>query len=333
MFSPEQIIFAPTSRCNLACGHCRVARTSDSLDPDSAVAFMEDCREHGIEVLGYSGGEPFLEPGFLARTAAAAVRLDMRFDRLMTNGIWYSSPGEPDRTLSTLYDSGFDGTFGVSFDRWHGQDPERLSRFFLAAFRIWGRKDIAEIVHVRSEEDAAWYRDLRRLASLIGARVESDDGIPVALVPESAPRESRPPRMPGPDDGSRLHVSILDIPFSPPAGEARWDAGEWFRDDRCEGPGNVFYVHPDGRIAVCCGFANERPELVVGRLGVDGWDRLMANARSNSHVAACYTGGLGALRERLEREGVRFPGKLSDPCVLCDYLCAHGLACRGRGGA
>ena len=55
MFKPEEIIFAPTADCNLACPHCRVTRIPDRLEARDAVAFMKSCRAAGLELMHSSG--------------------------------------------------------------------------------------------------------------------------------------------------------------------------------------------------------------------------------------------------------------------------------------
>ncbi|PKL23457.1 MAG: hypothetical protein CVV47_14555 [Spirochaetae bacterium HGW-Spirochaetae-3] len=75
---------------------------------------------------------------------------------------------------------------------------------------------------------------------------------------------------------------------------------------------------------MCCGFANENPQLKIGTVR-NSFGELMRNAAERPQVRACYETGLGAVRERLEREGVRFPGKTGDVCFFCDYLCKEGL--------
>jgi hypothetical protein len=81
-------------------------------------------------------------------------------------------------------------------------------------------------------------------------------------------------------------------------------------------------VHPDGNVAVCCGFANENPELIAGNI-LDGPGALISSARKMPHVRRAYEEGLGALRVNLEAEGLVFPGKTDDMCFFCDWLCRH----------
>jgi MoaA/NifB/PqqE/SkfB family radical SAM enzyme len=315
VFKPEQIIFAPTSRCNLACAHCRVRRGPEELSEAEAVSFLERCSGGSIERVGFSGGEPFLRPEFLQAVSRAAVKHDFYFDRLMTNGVWFNSKQELESVLSGLYDAGFDGTFGVSVDAYHDQESEKLALFFESVFRIWSRKDCAEILSVRSPDETQAIVKLRDLARLLGGELvlEGDEPAAIAAV---HPNPSAP-------FGEELRVAILRFPYSASAEEGAWGSTRWFKDDFCEGPGNVFYVHPNGSIAVCCGFSNENPELIIGNIRDDDYESLLRRAGESSFVRLCYEKGLDARRRELEAAGTAFPGKTEDICFFCDWLCKH----------
>ncbi len=342
-FDPKEVIFAPTATCNLACGHCRVNRNRGKgarwLTTEAAVNFLRDCAAHGIERVGFSGGEPFLEPDFLAAVCADAVDLGLEFDRLMTNGTWFKGEEDLRDTLETLYDSGFDGKIGLSLDDWHGQEPERVALFIDVANDVSGRNDAVEIDSALSR-DGLWpaelleatvaalnarieaERDGSRLARFRGVRLLREDGVPRALE-DAIYRENAAAGM---DDGGGLRIPITGIPYSRGINDAdAWKSPEWFRDDFCEGPGNVLYVHPDGIVAACCGFANERPELALGSVE-DGVEALVAAGRSRPYVRACYETGLGEYRKELEAKGIEFPGKTDDMCFFCDWVCGKGLS-------
>lgn len=318
MFQPVQIIFAPTSRCNLCCSHCRVRRGSEELSAQEASAFLERCARGGIERVGFSGGEPFLRPDFLAAVCRTAVSQGLYFDRLMTNGDWFTDEGDLEGALSDLFEAEFDGTFGLSADAFHGQDPGRLAAFLTAVFRIWGRKDCAEILSVRSPDDGPWVEDMRTLAERLGGRLVLRDGEPRGIA-DAAPRREEAAA------GETLDIPILRFACSAAGTDAGWGARRWFREDFCEGPGNVFYVHPDGSVAVCCGFANENPSLIVGNILEDDYDSLMKSAEKNPHVRLAYEKGMDARRRELEAGGVKFPGMTDDICFFCDYLYRNKL--------
>ena len=75
-FRPNYLSFAGTYQCNLTCPHCCVPiEWPDRLDIQVALRFLEDAHAHGIGMLGFTGGEPFLYPKFvhsLCRRAAEA---------------------------------------------------------------------------------------------------------------------------------------------------------------------------------------------------------------------------------------------------------------------
>src|SRR4051812_49619934 len=65
-FRPNYLSFAGTYQCNLSCPHCCVPiEWPDRLEVGAAVRFLEDARAYGVEVLGFTGGEPFLYREFL----------------------------------------------------------------------------------------------------------------------------------------------------------------------------------------------------------------------------------------------------------------------------
>jgi len=322
MFQPEEIIFAPTGRCNLRCPHCRVTRGPSEIEAADAVAFLDTCADAGIERVGFSGGEPFLRLDFLVAVTKAAVSRGLFFDRLMTNGDWWIDEAELEAGLGAVFDAGFDGVIGLSWDAYHGQAPARARSFIQALASAWGRKDAVEILSVRSPDDLSFLRDLEAVASGLGGRVEKLAGEPARIVDEAFSSRSES----DPDDGSGLNIQVQRFGRSRSAAEGAsgmaeaWGDASWFVDDLCAGPGNVFYVHPDGSVAPCCGFANESAALKLGTVR-DSYERLMENAQANSQVRACFDEGLGSVRKRLEASGTRFPGKTRDICFFCEHLC------------
>src|SRR3989442_11226085 len=89
-FRPNYLSFSGTYQCNLTCPHCCVpVEWPDRLDIGVALAFLEDARAQGIDILGFTGGEPFLYPEFLHALTQRAVKLGYRFDKIMSNGVWH----------------------------------------------------------------------------------------------------------------------------------------------------------------------------------------------------------------------------------------------------
>lgn len=322
MFKPEEIIFAPTARCNLRCSHCHVSRSfKETLDAKASVKFLKSAAAQGINRVGFSGGEPFLVPDFLAEISRAAVGLDMLFGRLMTNGLWYRNRQDLASVLNQVAASGFDGKIGLSADSYHRSVGRELLPFIIEVFRAFGRKDCLDITAVvpgtlSKKKKAGGDRLYKSIARGLGGHLECDrQGRPVRIRDDSTSML----------DGEALFIPINRIDCSGGPDADRWNDGRWFRDDFCEGPGQVLYVHPDGRIAPCCGFANESKELIIGSIYEDDAKTVIGRARKMPILRAVYNKGLGKLRQELERKGTRFPGKTGDICFFCEYICSRKL--------
>ncbi len=66
---PTTLIWLLTVRCNLECRHCYVARferSADELTPEQARNVLNRAVEHGLEYVGFSGGEFLLRPDALS---------------------------------------------------------------------------------------------------------------------------------------------------------------------------------------------------------------------------------------------------------------------------
>src|SRR5262245_52925623 len=58
---PNYLSFSGTYQCNLSCAHCCVPiEWPDRLDVAVALRFLEQAHAAGIEVVAFTGGEPFL---------------------------------------------------------------------------------------------------------------------------------------------------------------------------------------------------------------------------------------------------------------------------------
>src|SRR6516162_10366455 len=109
-FRPNYLSFAGTYQCNLSCAHCCVPiEWPDRLDVPAALRFLEDARSYGIEVLGFTGGEPFLYPEFLHALCRRATALGYRYVKVLTNGVWHRDRAHLEAVLGELAAAGFSG--------------------------------------------------------------------------------------------------------------------------------------------------------------------------------------------------------------------------------
>src|SRR3954469_13816106 len=136
-FRPNYLSFAGTYQCNLTCAHCCVPiEWTDRLDLAAALRFLEDAYGYGIRPLRFTRGEPFLYPEFLFAVCRRAAGLGFRFDKVMTNGVWFRDRAHLDEVLTGLANAGFSGRLGLSVDKFHGAHTGRLAEFCRAAREV-----------------------------------------------------------------------------------------------------------------------------------------------------------------------------------------------------
>ena len=149
-FRPNYLSFAGTFQCNLNCAHCCVPiEWTDRLQIPAALRFLEQAHEVGIRILGFTGGEPFLFPEFLFALTERAAQLGFRFDKLMTNGVWFDTEEQLVEILSRLKGLGFTGKLGLSVDKFHGIAVAKLALFCRVARRIFDRDNFLSLSYAR----------------------------------------------------------------------------------------------------------------------------------------------------------------------------------------
>ena len=303
-FSPQEILFAPSSACNLDCAHCVVRKDRRRLSPAVAVRFLKSAKAAGLERVGFTGGEPFLDAPFLFAVAAAAARNDLFFDRITTNAAWFRTPAELRRALEKLREAEYDGTFGGSVDAFHEGDLGRVAFFLRTAAGSWDRPDIAQIVAIRGARDRATAARLRDLTRLLGAKIVTRFGRRFIKA-----------------EFLLLPLALIDIvPVGKAAGLVDPWGKTWFKEDYCQGPGHVLYVLPDGSVKPCCGYATDSERLTIGNIHTDTAAAILRKAARNPYVRAVFERGLSRIRRRLSADGIRFPGKTDNHCFFCHHI-------------
>ena len=336
-FHPTEIIFSTTTACNLHCEHCFINRTPHKLEIADAVRLIESCAESGrqpgpdgtplpvIDRIGFSGGEPFLYMDFLIEVTKAAISYDLMFDQIMTNGDWWRDEAELTETLQILYDAGYDGKIGLSWDSYHGQATDRMETFIRKVQEIFG-EDSINIQTVEEEKQVVSIRpsDYSTTGGTENAVVECPPGgcIETTGGTENAVVECPP----GGCIETTSDIPVYHLPRTYPSDDPRaWQARRWFKEDYCQGPGNILYVHADGNIAPCCGFANENPALFIGTIH-DSFEEIMQKATENPMIKICYEEGLShyrrhGLKKSLRSQGRKLLGRTNDICTFCDFAC------------
>lgn len=319
-FAPRYVSFAGTYQCNLDCPHCCVPiEWTDRLPIDVAVRFLDSAADMGVRTLAFTGGEPFLYPEFVIALARRGAERGMKFDKVMTNGVWYTDAGHLTRVLTDLRNAGFTGKLGLSVDKFHGvRYTNELATFCRTARRVFARDAIVSISYASRAPD----RGLEPVSALAAE---------LNAVIEYSPVLRR-----------RLMVSdeltiTLNWNHLAPVERAEglgggWD-GAWFVEDYCEGPGQALIVTPRGEVKPCCGFASDLDQLTIGNIHTDTALEVVARARAHPYVGRVFRDGLTAIRDEiLASDPDALPGAASNQCFFCWYVLTRGLATGMPGG-
>ena len=312
-FRPNYLSFAGTYQCNLACPHCCVPiEWTDRLDIPTAVRFLEQAHAAGIDTLGFTGGEPFLYPEFLAALTTRAAHLGFRFDKLMTNGVWHRDAAHARDVLSRLRDAGFSGKIGLSVDKVHGMDIAKLAECCRVTRAVVDRDTILSLSYASRAPDKG-LEPIERLAEALGGVVAWSDVLGRYMLVS--------------DDLTMTacwnHLATVEraegLPGDP------WD-GTWFVEDYCEGPGQALIVNPKGEVKPCCGFASDLDQLTIGNIHTDSVEEIIAFAKQHPVVGTIFSKGLSAIRDEiLARDPNALPGATSNHCFFCWYVLTKGV--------
>ena len=318
-FRPDYLSFSGTYQCNLTCPHCCVPiEWPDRLPIPVALRFLEEAREFGIEVVGFTGGEPFLYSEFLLALCRRAVELGFRFDKIMTNGVWFQNETELDAILKQLCETGFSGKLGLSIDKFHGNHLGQIVAFCRAARRIFDRDAMISLSYASPAPDRG-LQPIQALAKELDAVVDWSDLLHRYMLV-------------GPDFTMTLNWNHLAAVERAERLPSNWD-GRWFEEDYCEGPGQALIVTPKGEVKPCCGFASDLDQLTIGNIHHDSVTQIVERARKHPVVGKIFREGLTAIRDEiLARDPNALPGETSNQCFFCWYVLTRGLAAGVNGG-
>jgi organic radical activating enzyme len=319
-FRPNYLSFAGTYQCNLSCPHCCVPiEWTDRLDIPTALRFLEQAQVAGIEVLGFTGGEPFLYPEFLIALTKRAAKLGFRFDKMMTNGVWHRDAKHLEEVLGQLKRAGFSGKIGLSVDKFHGMEIAKLAGFCRVTRSVFQRDNILSLSYA-SRAPESGLEPIQRLAKELDGVVEWSDLLGRYMLVS--------------DDLTMTmnwnHLATVEraegLPGNP------WD-GTWFEEDYCEGPGQALIVNPRGEVKPCCGFASDLDQLTIGNIHTDSVEDIIRFARKHPVVGTIFRKGLSSLRDEiLSRDPKALPGATSNHCFFCWYMLTRGLTEGVNGG-
>ncbi len=320
-FRPNYLSFAGTYQCNLACPHCCVPiEWTNRLAIPVAIRFLEQAHAAGIEILGFTGGEPFLYPEFVVALTKRAAELGFRFDKLMSNGVWHRDEMHLTGIFTQLREAGFSGKLGLSVDKFHGMEIAKLAEYCRVARKVFNRDTILSLSYA-SRSPELGLEPIYRLAKELDAVIEWSELLHHYLFVS--------------DDFTMTlnwnHLATVERAEGLGGGNP-WD-GTWFQEDFCEGPGQALIVNPKGEVKPCCGFASDLDQLTIGNIHTDTVEEIIRTGREHPYVGKLFREGLTAIRDEiLARDPNALPGATGNHCFFCWYVLTRGLANGVNGG-
>ena len=318
-FRPNYLSFAGTYQCNLTCAHCCVPiEWPDRLDIGVAIRFLEDAHAYGIEVLGFTGGEPFLYPEFLLQVTSRAAALGFRFDKIVTNGVWFENEAQLVKMLRGLKKAGYTGKLGLSVDKFHGSHTRDFALFCRTARQVFDRDNVLSLSYASRRPDQG-LEPVHALARELDAVVAWSDLLHRYLLVS-------------PELTMTLNWNHLAPVERAERLSGAWD-GHWFEEDYCEGPGQALIVNPKGEVKPCCGFASDLDQLTIGNIHTDTVAQIVRNGREHPYVGKVFREGLTAIRDEImQRDPQALPGATTNHCYFCWHVLTRGLAAGLPGG-
>jgi len=113
-----------TLGCNARCRHCVFESGPDkkhlTLTPQEVIVAVRTAREHGVLIMGLTGGEPFLVLDLVELALKEAAEVGLPYSYIVTNAFWATSPAKAMTILSRLAKLGL-RRIQVSYDRYHAE--------------------------------------------------------------------------------------------------------------------------------------------------------------------------------------------------------------------
>jgi MoaA/NifB/PqqE/SkfB family radical SAM enzyme len=298
-------IYAPTSlamrvsyKCNIGCRFCynlSLPNTDLVMKEDQLLDILEQCRDSGIDSVGFSGGEVFLFAPALLRCVRKSRDLGYRGISIVTNGFWGKNPESASRTIKALAENGFEpprdrlsmsaGEFHNEFLDW--SYAKNIAKEYFATFghplridfEITPGKDnlVDEFKAYLKDEgiaEEAYKLDVRRFIANIG-RWKEKEGKPVGAKPLSS-----------------------------------------FR--KCNAI-NRFVVDPDGKVMPCCGFNRFIDGISLGNLNHDTVAEVIERAQSHIPTRLLNEVPMDALHRELS-QAFDLPTQFWTICEVCEAI-------------
>ena len=284
-----------TAECEMCCFGCS-PKNNTVMQPEVIRRIIDEAAlMSGIQTVGFSGGEAFLQYDMLSDMIKYATELGLR-TTCTTNGFWASSYEKAYKKLATLKENGL-AKLGLSMDYFHQHfvDIQNLKNILIACKNLGISVDIGSVI-TKSNSD---------LTQLLYVLKDYMINVP--------------------------HFRAACLPI----GKAKnIDSSDLYYDDDLLDRGQIqcyeltyFSVYLNGDVYPCCSQAGMISYLKLGNIHNDTIETILAKYRGNMHIRIIKKHGLSWYIEIAKKENFNdiLNKKYVNKCDLCHSIFSNEL--------
>jgi MoaA/NifB/PqqE/SkfB family radical SAM enzyme len=284
-------------KCDIACRHCSQGEShlKTSMDKGLLESFIRQAAQLGSTMIGFTGGEPFLEYALLSYGAQLCTGLGITAT-VVTNGRWAVSQEKCYELLAPL--TGI-RKVSVSHDEWHAEFvPLESVIHIITACQELGKEVSVGVSHLAYPEAAV--DSLKQALNSNGLASVKVTAQPIMLR------------------GRAKRFFRADQLFEYPV-----------MDCRCK-TASIPLLLPDGTLFACCGAVTDivgSHFLNLGNVTADSVAEIKNKAENNLVLQLLRVRGPGAILRALTRAGFDpITSQITGTCDICADVCLHEQA-------
>lgn len=276
-----------TAQCKMCCFECS-PQTDEKMPMEWIEKLIEEAAViEGIETIGFSGGEPFLEYQNLLKMFKLAKDKNKKVI-CTSNGFWGDTYDKALKIVSEIRAAGLD-RLSLSVDQFHGEyiGIDRIKNILKASSEISLAVDIGSVIT----------KSKSKLGGIFDEIAEEMVNVPhytAACLPVGTARKWI-------DDSDLIYDDFI-----------------FTRSNRCFET-NYFAVFPNGNVFPCCSQAGATEPLKIGNIQTQSLSELYKKYNSNMNIRILKSKGLNWYLDLATKLGYKdfLNKKYVNKCDLC----------------
>ncbi len=264
-------------------------------------------KEIGIEIVSFTGGEPFTNFEVMLYAIKLAITNGIKAEDVATNGGWWKDSKDLSVKMNLLKETGFVGPIHLSIDAFHEVAPTKLAEFIKAVVSVFGKNDII-MISSRETPEIKVQPKLEEIALLLGGSFKRKD-VHRGKIESSF---------------GEIFCWVEDVCYIGRASAlGAGNHNEWFTEAPCGKMNRTVMINPYGDVEVCVGYiSNKNKDMVIGNINENTLKEIVENIASNPIVNSILENrgpqGLKKVLEEYDPSIVPYP--FLNPCEFCNFV-------------